>query len=135
MLLARWGSNTILRYLKEAPLKNLTAEYKAGVNKTLEAVTVNRDEHIKKISDKALAKLKNLETKIREQEAALRALADKMKPSDYDADEDQYIVSHKYQKWHRVSPWKGSDRQLWRCPCGWAYGNSIFEISAPAASQ
>ena len=76
MLLARWGSNTILRHLREAPLNNLTAEYKAGVNKTLDAVTVDRDEHIENMSDEALANLKKMETKIREQEAALRALAD-----------------------------------------------------------
>ena len=31
MLLARWDSRCVLRYAKDAPLKNITADYKRGV--------------------------------------------------------------------------------------------------------
>ena len=50
VLLARWDSHCVLRYAKDAPLKNTTADYKLGV----------RQEKLKELGDGAHTAVKKL---------------------------------------------------------------------------
>ena len=59
------------------------------------------------------------------------------KPSSRHAEVHQpYVISHKYNQWHRVYAWKDKDPSEWRAWCSWKYGlirpaevrrRSIFE--------
>ena len=58
------------------------------------------------ITDKAISRLKTLEAKMRDQEAVLQDLVDKIKDSDYADEKERSIISYKYNKWHLTFPWK-----------------------------
>ena len=90
-------------------------------------VAAESGSNVRMITNKAITKLKVLETKIREQEAVLQDLVDKLKDSDYAEEEERYIVSYKYNKWHLTFPWRNKDPRQWKAPCGWSYGFSVIE--------
>ena len=109
-------------------MKNLTVEYKVGKTKALDnKLATDPGSNVRVITDKALTKLKALESKIRDHEAALQDLADKLKDDDYAEGEERYIVSYKYNKWHLTFPWRNIDSKSWKTPCGWSYGSSVIE--------
>ena len=54
-------------------------------------------------------------------------MVDKLKDSDYAEEEERYIVSYKYNKWHLTFPWRNKEAKLWKTPCGWSYGSSVIE--------
>ena len=61
MMLARWDSNCVLRYAKDAPLKNITSDYKRGVRQEKTEALTDEAQGLQMIGAKAMQQLKKLE--------------------------------------------------------------------------
>ena len=126
MLLARWDSNCVLRYAKDAPLKNITADYKRGVRKERMKALTDEAEGLKKFSIKAMEQLKILEVEVAKHDQDLEDMNAKLAIFDSKLT-PKYVISDKYQKWHICQKWQDVPSKEWRTLCGWRYAKSVFE--------
>ena len=74
MRLARWGSNTIWRYLRDAPLTNLTKGYVRGRSHQKHTDPLHDAAKVKHISTVALDRMKMIEKRFQAQESQLAEL-------------------------------------------------------------
>ena len=127
MRLAHWGSNTIWRYLRDTPLTNLTKDYVRGRSHQKHSDVLHDAAKVKQLSTAAFDRMKAIEKRIQAQESQLAELVRRL---DDEPEQDSalgFVISDKYNKWHRTLPWQPDDRSSWRTPCGWSYGASIFD--------
>ena len=92
----------------------------------------------KKINDSAIEKLKELEVTVKRHEEELRRLAEVIGDEEDEVDDTQpepYIISDKYQTWHRALDWFGKPPETWKTPCDWSYGASIFDRARAVPSD
>ena len=130
MLLARWAGWVILRYLRDAPLVGLSAEYKKGRRTIIAANDGPKGKTAKPQKDmipkKALETLANIELDIKRHDERLKELVENVKVMDARI-EAQYIVSDKYSVWHKTFPWLDVGKKDFRTHCGWSYGRSVYD--------
>ena len=123
MLLARWGSGVIIRYVKDAPLHTLSADYKRAIVGK-KAMIKDQPSTVEKLPSQVLDKVKKVldETKAIEEKLTLEidGLAAQLKDLQDDVN-PLYVVSEKYNQWHRTRPWRDLPRSEWRAWCGWPY--------------
>ena len=129
MLLARWGSATIMRYVKDAPLKALTADYKRAIKGKLAMENASSssspEEPRGKLKDDVLKKVNKILTNTKKIEDDLTSHIDELTKKLSTLHEEvhqSYVISHKYNQWHRVYAWKDKDPSEWRAWCSWRYG-------------
>ena len=129
MLLARWGSATIMRYVKDAPLKALASDYKKAIKGKLAAQSASSSSSAEapreKLKDDVLAKVNSILADTKKIEDDLTSQIEHLtkKLSSRRAEVHQpYAISHKYNQWHRVYAWKDKDPSEWRAWCSWKYG-------------
>ena len=90
MLLARWGSNTVLKYLRDAPLRTLTSDYRRGRGFAKAAAQeIDTKAANKKICDSALKQIKNLEVTAKRHDEELQRLAEAIGDEDDDTNIEQ----------------------------------------------
>ena len=126
MLMARWDSNAVLRYIKDAPLITITGEFKRGVRALKIKAIEDKHQEFKGFSKKALADLQALRSTVEHHEqelAGMGATLSKLKSAVHPI----YVISDKYRKWHVVPKFAGVAVSLWKARCGWRYGASKFE--------
>ena len=128
MLMARWDSHAVLIYVKDAPLINITTEYKKG-SKVM--ITAGEDKEKKKkltgqFHDKIMKQLTDLQAEVKQHEDDLDRLLKQVKVVE-SISSPLYVVSDKYKKWHITFPFHDSPKKVWRVRCGWRYGCSVFE--------
>ena len=127
MLMARWDSHAVLIYVKDAPLINITTEYKKG-SKVM--ITAGDEKEKKKLTgqfnSKIMKQLTDLQAEVKQHEEELDKLLKQVKVVE-SISSPLYVVSDKYKKWHITFPFHDSPKKEWRVRCGWRYGCSIFE--------
>ena len=127
MCLARWNSQVVLRYLKDAPLTNITSEYVKGKVASSSAQEVSKT--VKGFSDKTLNQLVALKAKADKQHAEIVELTSKITVLESITD-PRYIVSDKYKKWHITLPWIDVEPSDLKTYCTWSYGFSVYQRKA-----
>ena len=118
-----------MRYVKDAPLKALTADHKRAIKGKLATRSASsstsaevpreklKDDVLKKVNT-SLANTKKIEYDLTSQNDNLT----KKIPTLHDEVHQPYVISHKYNQWHRVYAWKDKDPTEWRAWCSWKYG-------------
>ena len=127
MFLARWDSHCVLRYAKDAPLKNITAEYKRGLRQEkLKELGGTTHTVVKNMSDAVTKILKQMEEEVVKHDDELEAMHKKLAILDSKVS-PKYIISDQYKTWHITQKWQDVPAAGWRALCGWRYGKSVFE--------
>ena len=126
MLMARWDSNAVLKYIKDAPLITITGEFKRGVRALKIKAIEDKHHEFKGFSKKALADLQALRASVEHHERELANVCSNISKLKY-AVHPIYVISDKYRKWHVVPKFAGVAVGLWKARCGWRYGASKFE--------
>ena len=100
MAMARWDSHIVLRYLKEASLATITAEYMRGARAFKgQAAEDDKVKKAKKFSEKTLTALNDLRTEVANHDKELQELNAKMAIMD-EVTSPKFVISDKYKKWH-----------------------------------
>ena len=127
MLMARWDSHAVLIYVKDAPLINITSEYRKGSNVI---VAASGEEEKKQITGqfhaKIMKQLMDLQAEVKQHDEELDQLLKQVKAVESIAS-PMYVVSDKSKKRHITFPFHDAPKKEWRVRCGWRYGGSIFE--------
>jgi hypothetical protein len=120
MLLARWASLTILRYIQDAPLKGLTLEYR---KRSAAASSYSLFAAASMIgSDGRKAMLEYDET-YKAKDALLLALQARLDAIDVKLEVPKYVLNDKSGILHRADSTGTFATAESRCtPCGWRYG-------------
>ena len=134
MILARWDSHVILRYVRDAPLSGLTDEYKKGKSTSISSSSSHsappaiEDDRKSgnKFAVKAMNQLKEMAEEVKKVQAELDDAKKHIEVVE-SAVHPIYVVSDKYQKWHITFPYADVQKKSWKCRCGWKYGKSVFD--------
>ena len=119
MLLARWSSIVVLRYIKEAPLKALTQEYRSRTGKPTYSLTdVSRG-----IDGKIRAAIQQNAVKYELHDRILNDLAERISAVSNRLDVPAYVRNYTSGAYHRadttsITEYGFSDKMT---PCGWKY--------------
>ena len=107
-----------------------TKEYMKG--KRTAKATMPTDEqtakeatHTKKFSETCQRQLSSLEAEVRDHEERFRKLVKEVAILDAKT-EAPYIISDKYNVWHRALPWLDQEVSAYKSHCGWRYGRSVI---------
>ena len=122
MLLARWASLTILRYIQDAPLKGLTLEYRkrseAASHYSLFAAA-------SMIGSNERRSMLEYDEAYKAEDAQLLALQSRLDAIDVKLEVPQFVSNDKSGILHRADSTGVSAAADSRCtPCGWRYGTS-----------
>jgi len=131
MLLARWASTVILRYIRDAPLKALTFEYRARTY----ASGYSLKDAAELISPPKRKAIETDTVKYREHDDMLKAMTEKVSALEDKLTLPEFVRNAASGVHHRADPTElmeslGQDRIT---PCGWRYstGNSQRLRSLP----
>jgi len=119
MLLARWASTIIMRYIKDAPLKALTCEYRVRAS----ARTYSLEDASKAVGKNCRKALEADTTKYQEQQDKLEKLLARLDALEEKAALPKYVENRASGVLHRAdtsdpAEFGGVDRVT---PCGWHY--------------
>ena len=125
MLMARWGSDVVMHYLRDSPLAALTSQYVnlAASSKDHQPTTAAKvRKQILNATDKK--KLDDLASASAEHDRAIEELRDKVKDIKPVTKEPPYLVSLS-GGWHETLSTEGLPTSAWKTKgCGWRYGSS-----------
>ena len=124
MLLARWGTEVILGYVKDAPLENLTEDYLKSKTSAASSSKSGKGA-LPKLADKSLKQLEELEKKYDEHDRNIEELRAKLDAVKVATEEPKYVVSGNLV-WHKSLPVEGVPAHRWKVLCGWRYHASVF---------
>ncbi len=137
-LLARWSSEVILRYVAEAPLIQVTAEYRRRhQGLSLESFLAADPVELGSLSlrlDDLDGRTAGLLAAERTMRAELSRLAERVPPS---PSQTQRAIFNPGFAWHKEPAWqtRTSPPATWRTLCGWAYGiQPHVRAASPAPS-
>lgn len=121
LLLARWGSEIIMGYVRNAPLENLTSDYlsaraSGGSTSGTSKMALN---------ERDLKKVVELQAKYEEQEKIIEDLRARLDDIQVTVEEPKYVVSVNLA-WHKSRPTEGVPAAMWKTLCGWPYHASVF---------
>ena len=116
MLLARWGSSVVMRYIAEAPLSNLTSVY------------------LDRIKSMPVSALRGAFGAAQPSPAGVVGEASEIDPqrlmddADEEPDDPAYIMNLKNSSYHFAGSVGMFESPLeWKTPCGFAYGLTKFK--------
>ena len=126
MLLGRWGSNVIMRYVADAPLSTLTTIYLQRLKDT--SVTTLRAALGTQQQQLALtAAEQSTAAGSPHAAAAATTAADKADDPDDAEAGSKYVYSERNRTYHLAGTWAAFSRPRdWKSPCGYKYGTSVF---------
>ena len=128
-LLARWSSEVVMRYVREAPLARVTDTYKRrmahhSLDRVLESLRgqiTGLESQLSRIDARTSAQLhQHSELQSEEPRVVDRSSPPHMVTA-------KYVVNPASGKVHLPTRWSTSiDRALWKTKCGWAFGSTDF---------
>ena len=132
MLLARWGSLAVLRYLAEAPLASLTNNYKREVARTRAEVAASSPIAPSDVETLVKDHFAQAASCLADVQSSLEILADRVSNLDVKlaaadvATNPPYVRNNRTLKFHRVGSTAATDPRLWTTSC------NIFFVAAAA---
>jgi hypothetical protein len=123
MLLARWSSNVVLRYIKDSPLKALTSEYIARGSFT-KPRSEAASENMGLVPASVLTQIKALAESHEKQSQEVALLAASVRDSS--SMMKPYVVNLTTGVWHKSNSNIEAPPLSWRSNCGWRFAMLPF---------
>ena len=121
MGLARWATDTVLRYLGDAPVKEVTKQF----------TNSKGEEQSKREMQNLLKKVACWTAHAKEQEDALRTqvtnMYEQLRVLALKIDQPFLVSEGGRGKLHKTLPYSGEPPPQWKAVCGWTYGFSRYE--------
>ena len=131
MLLARWSSFVILRYIREAPLKALTYEYRHRSEEKNTKAVYSIEDASRLISTKTRKRIQDHASDYQRHEEKLLALADRIEKIDTRTRLPQFAKNRSSGIYHRADTTNpletGFDNRV--SACGWLYHSGNCRMS------
>ena len=132
MLLARWASQVVLRYIADSPLATLTSQFRersgkasgADIKPAITARIVAQEAKVLELHNSHLLH----DSRLGQLTAQMEQLLKHKAPA--------YVCNVRTNKWHCAGPVEAtSDPCLWSTPCGWHYARSVFKRASELPTE